>query len=448
MRRLLLLVVAPLALAAVPQAKAEGTADTAVCASEDNAAYSAQQRIAACTALIESGKNDRAPEFIAALVSRGVTYWNLDKMPLALADLNRAIALDPKNARAYRERSSIYRGNGNLDKALDDADAAVHLDPNDPQAFDNRGNVFSNNKQFDRAIDDYNQAIRLDAKYAQAWQDRGANYYFKQNYDEAIKNYDEAIRLDPGNARAFTNRGAAYKAMGRTEQAIADESDAIRLDATMPEYFDNRGLSYEDKKDYDRAIADYNEAIRLRPQANFLTNRANAYNLKGELDRAIADYDRAVALDPGFYLAYHNRAATWEQKGDLDSAIADYEQALRIDPKAGSDAKQLANLRQDRDRKDAGRSEKLLPTFKCKSANQAVEKAICSDPDLSRLDRQMDDAYKAALSKANRKAARKLRDQQRHFIAERSRSFGHTGYNLKGEMERRLTELRGIRAAN
>jgi tetratricopeptide (TPR) repeat protein len=448
MRRLLLLTIAPFAFAAMPHAKAEGAADTAVCASSDNAAYSAQQRIAACTALIEGGKNDRAPEFVAALVSRGVTYWHLDKMPLALADLNRAIALDPKNARAYRERSNIYRGNGNFDKALDDADEAVRLDPNDPQAFDNRGNVFSNNKQFDRAIEDYNEAIRLDAKYAQAWQDRGANYYFKQNYDEAIKNYDEAIRLDPSNARAFTNRGAAYKAMGRTEQAIADESDAIRLDATKPEYFDNRGLSYEDKKDYDRAIADYNEAIRLRPQANFLTNRANAYNLKGELDRAIDDYDRAVALDPGFYLAYHNRAATWQQKGDLDNAIADYEQALRIDPKAGSDAEQLAGLRQDRDRRNSVPSERLLPTFNCKSASRAAEKAICSDPDLSRLDRQMDDAYKAALAKVDRKAARGLREQQRDFIAERNRSFGRPDYNLKREMERRLTVLRGVGAAN
>ncbi|WP_181183564.1 MULTISPECIES: tetratricopeptide repeat protein [unclassified Mesorhizobium] len=448
MRRLLLLAVAPLALAAMPHAKAEGAADTAICASSDDSAYSAQQRIAACTALIEGGKNDRSPDFVAALVSRGATYWNVDKMQLALADLSRAIALDPKNARAYRERSNIYRTSGNLDKALADANEAARLDPNDPQAFANRGNVFSNDKQYDRAIADYNQAIRLDAKYAQAWQDRGATYYFKQSYDEAIRNYDEAIRLDPKNARFFTNRGAAYKAMGRTDQAIADESDAIRLDPTKPEYFDNRGLSYEDKKDYDRAIADYNEAIRLRPQANFLTNRANAYNLKGDLDRAITDYDRALALDPNFYLAYHNRAATWQQKGDADSAIADYEQALRIDPKAGSDAEQLANLRQDRDRRQSVRAERLLPTFKCKSANNAVEKAICSDPDLSRIDRRMDDVYKAALAKADRKVARGLREEQRRFIAERNRSFGRPDYNLRRDMERRLAQLVETGAGN
>ncbi|WP_051371532.1 tetratricopeptide repeat protein [Mesorhizobium loti] len=448
MRRLLLLAIAPFAFAAMPHANAEGVADTAICASSDNGGYSAEQRIAACTDLIEGSKNDRSPEFVAALVSRGATYWYVDKMPLAVADLNRAIALDPKNARAYRERSNIYRSSGSLDKALADANEAARLDPNDPQAFDNRGNVFSNSKQYDRAIDNYNEAIRLDAKYAQAWQDRGAAYYFKQNYAEAIKNYDEAIRLDPTNARFFTNRGAAYMKMGRISQAIADESDAIRLDPTSPEYFDNRGLSYEANKDYDRAIADYNEAIRLRPQANFLTNRADAYNLRGDLDRAVADYDRALALDPGFYLAYHNRAATWQQKGDLDSAISDYEQALRIDPNAGSDAEQLANLRQDRDRRDAPRSERLLPTFDCKSASRAVEKAICSDPDLSRLDRQMGDAYKAALSKVDRKAVRGLREQQRHFIAKRNRWFGRPDYHLKREMEHRLTELRGIDVGN
>ena len=100
-----------------------------------------------------------------------------------------------------------------------------------------------------------------------------------------------------------------------------------------------------------------------------------------------------------------------------------------------------------RDRRD-NVSERLLPTFDCAAARRAVEKAICSDPDLSRLDRQIDDAYKAALAKLNRKGVARLRAEQREFNAVRDKSFGRPDYQLKRELERRLLALRGMTPAN
>jgi tetratricopeptide (TPR) repeat protein len=435
-----------LAALAAPQVRAQSGANNEICAADDAGAYSPEQRVAACTALIKASE-DQPADLVIALVHRGAAYYYMNRMPAAFADFDRAIALDPKNSRAFRERSNSFRTVGRLDKALSDANEAVRLDPNDAKAFDNRGNVFNNNQQYERAIQDYDEALRLDPKFAQGWRDRGVAYYFKKDYANAIKNYDEAIRLEPTSARAFTNRGAAYKKMGRIDRAIADESEAIKLDPSIPEYFDNRGLSYEDNRDHDRALADFNEAIRIKPQANFLTNRGDVYNRKGDYDRAIADYDRAVALNPGFVLAYHNRAAAFRSKGDLERAIADYEQALRLDPKSDTAAEYLAEVRQERDRRNT-LSERLLPTFDCRTVSRAAEKAICSDPDLSRLDRQIDDAYKAALARTNHKGVARLREEQRVFLGTRNKSFGRPDYNLKREMERRLSALRGVAARN
>ena len=173
-----------------------------ICASTDEAPYSPEQRIAACGALIDTLKNQPQAQ-AAALVNRGATYWTIDKTELALADFARAIALDPHNARAFRERSNAYRGIGQLDKALADANDAVRLDPNNAQACDYRGNVFNNNQQYDRAIADYNEAIRLKPDDAQSFMDRGVAYYFKKDYQAAIGDYDQAIKLDPKKSRAF-----------------------------------------------------------------------------------------------------------------------------------------------------------------------------------------------------------------------------------------------------
>jgi tetratricopeptide (TPR) repeat protein len=255
---------------------------------------------------------------------------------------------------------------------------------------------------------------------------------------------DDAIRLDPKSASSFTDRASAYKKLGRIDQAIADDTEAIRLDPLTPEYFDNRGLSYAANGQYDRAIADYNEAIRLRPEAKFLTNRGDSYNFKGDYDRAIADYDRAIALNPGFYLAYNNRGAAYGKKGAIDRAIADYEQALRINPQFDEAAENLATARRERDQRNALNSDSLLPSFNCKSATRAAEKAICSDPDLARLDREIDAAYKAALASRSGKAGKQLRQEQRDFIVTRNKSFGNPQYNLRREMELRLAALRGL----
>jgi tetratricopeptide (TPR) repeat protein len=97
---------------------------------DDDSAFSPEQRIAACNTLIKAARN--APKEVAdALVNRGRAAWYADKMKQAFADLNRAIALDPNNARAFRERSNAYRSIGKLDRALADASEAVRLDPRD-----------------------------------------------------------------------------------------------------------------------------------------------------------------------------------------------------------------------------------------------------------------------------------------------------------------------------
>jgi uncharacterized protein len=116
---------------------------------------------------------------------------------------------------------------------------------------------------------------------------------------------------------------------------------------------------------------------------------------------------------------------------------------VRINPQFDEAAENLAAVRRQRDRRVASNSDRLLPSFDCGSARQAAEKAICSDPDLARLDREIDAAYKAAPADPNNKAVAQLRQQQRDFIAARNKSFGNPQYNLKHEMEARLAALRG-----
>src|SRR5262249_52329753 len=120
---------------------------------------------------------------------------------------------------------------------------------------------------------------------------------------------------------------------------------------------------------------------------------------------------------------------------------------LRLDPKLDTAAENLAVVRKERNNR-AALPESRDASFDCHKAKRAVEKAICTDPDLSRLDKDLDDAYRAALSRLDGKAAGRLRAEQRDFINARNRSFGRGEYNLRREMEKRLYALRGMTASN
>lgn len=69
------------------------------------------------------------------------------------------------------------------------------------------------------------------------------------------------------------------------------------------------------------------------------------------------------------------------------------------------------------------------PSFSCKGRLSFSEKTICEDPQLSELDRRMQDAYLTALSYAGTAAEeRAIERRQREWIAERDSCANNTGY--------------------
>src|SRR5262247_2482571 len=75
-------------------------------------------------------RNPGGIKLVAVLSSAmGVTRREAGDLDGALADFNRAIALDPRSAWAYFCRGSILAAMGRFDEAITDFDRAVELDP-------------------------------------------------------------------------------------------------------------------------------------------------------------------------------------------------------------------------------------------------------------------------------------------------------------------------------
>jgi tetratricopeptide (TPR) repeat protein len=412
-----------------------------VCAAHTDATPA--KLIDSCAALIDNPATPDADR-LNAMVVQAMARQNNGQTEKALDELDHVLAESPSPAHAFRARGEILRQQRQTVEALGAVNEAVRLEPDNADGYEIRANIFNNTGKYDRAIEDYNEALRLKPHFALAYADRGAAWYFKGEYQKAIADDDQAIKLDPNRAQTYTNRGAAYRKLGNIQRALDDETSAIRIDPSKPEFFDNRGLDLAGNGDYTNAIADYDQAIQIRPQANFLTDRGDAFQAMKNYDRAIADYDAALSLDPKFQRAYNNRGAARRGKGDRTRALQDYAEAVRLNPSDATAAGNYKDVSLQLERLNGLADQKSLPSFNCAVAKLQVEKAICADPSLAQLDREMNDAFLRAVANAendSHRAALNLTQAQRKFIQTRNAQFGRPGYDLRQAMAERLDQL-------
>ena len=192
------------------------------------------------------------------------------------------------------------------------------------------------------------------------------------------------------------------------------------------------------------ALVDNDRTLRA-DRIKALIARAGAYSRKDLIDRAIGDYDTALRLDPTLADIFNIRGEFWRRKGDRPRALADFGAAIKLNPDQQAARTNYKALAQELERLGALMAVAGKPSFNCKTARRAVEKAICANPELADLDREIHAMNIRVIGEARNPAeARELRREQNAFIARRDAGFGRPGYDLRKAMKERLQKLVGV----
>ena len=109
------------------------------------------------------------------------------------------------------------------------------------------------------------------------------------------------------------------------------------------------------------------------------------------IDSAIGDYDAALRLDPAQADIFNSRGELWRQKGDRRRALADFAAAIKLNPDHPAAKANHKSLAQELERPGAQMAVAGKPSFNCATAKRQVEKAICANPELADLDREIND---------------------------------------------------------
>lgn len=154
------------------------------------------EKIAACTALIESGRL-KPDDLAQAYFYRGGAHFSQSALDLAIEDFDRGLGVQPDSAEGFVGRGIVYVFKHDFDRAILDFGQAIRLKPDDPVAFINRGRTYAAKGDYVSAIRDYDQAIRLKPEDAEAYLRRSYAHAGAGDYERAAQDYEQMKRLKP-----------------------------------------------------------------------------------------------------------------------------------------------------------------------------------------------------------------------------------------------------------
>jgi tetratricopeptide (TPR) repeat protein len=178
-----------------------------------------------------------------------------------------------------------------------------------------------------------------------------------------------------------------------------------------------------------------------------LIARAGVFSRGDQVDRAIADYDGVLRFDATRADIYNARGELWRKKGDRPRALADFGTAIKLNPDQQAAKANHKSLAQELERLGALMAVAGKPSFNCATARRPVEKAICANPELANLDREINAVNTKVVRDATAVspgAARMRQREQADFLAGRNASFGRADYDLQKAMRERLDRLLAV----
>ena len=136
--------------------------------------------------------------------------------------VSRALALDANYALSHHIKGQLLRAGRRFDDAIAEYERALALDPNLPTAVASLGDTYLSLGQYEKAIDFYDKATRLSPRDQDLffWHtNKGFAYFALQQDDQAIEWARRAIAINPSFALAHGVLAAALALTGKEAEA-------------------------------------------------------------------------------------------------------------------------------------------------------------------------------------------------------------------------------------
>ncbi|GHH76271.1 hypothetical protein GCM10018793_21510 [Streptomyces sulfonofaciens] len=288
--------------------------------------------IAALTALIMHAALDTGARSLAYTL-RGRDHRNAERYAEALADYDRALALDPRGFRACYGRGRTHHLEGRSEEAVADYGRAIELKADDIWSHAYRGSIRHFQNRHAEALADFDRALEIHPDHAWVLTSRGLTHQAMARHEAALADYDRALAIAPASSWTLTSRGELHRLNGRYEAALADFDRAVEIKPDSTWTLVNRALTHQATARHDDALADYDRAVAADPGSVWARiNRGLLHEHAQRYDLALADFDHALGINPTSVWALVNRGIVHQYTGRYDLALADFDRAVELEP--------------------------------------------------------------------------------------------------------------------
>jgi tetratricopeptide (TPR) repeat protein len=289
-----------------------------------------------------------------------------------------ALALDNSLPGAHSFLSLVYGQKQQYDQAIAEGERAIALDPNNAWSFAMQAEALNLAGRPEEALRSVEQAMRLNPHYL-AWYLIAAGWAYNSTgrYAEAITALKTSLLRNPNFLVAYLHLAISYLAQwasqlssgtGTLEQALAAAQRVIALNDSFPAGHTVLGAVYLGQKQYELGIAEMERAIALDPNSangyavlaevlgwmgrseealqtveqalrrkpvtvdEHLASIGAAYYLAGKPEEAIAPLKQYLSRYPNILLAHLGLAAAYGKLGREAEARAEAAEVLRLNP--------------------------------------------------------------------------------------------------------------------
>ena len=247
-------------------------------------------------------------------------YQDAQRIPDAIREYERALALKPDIHAAYSNLAAIYLDQRQLDKGEEMLLKVTSLSPKFTEGFINLAVLYLRKQETEKALAAINRALELTPDSFAGHYNKGEVLTQKGDYKTALESYKRSVHLRPDldsfkltlgsayarasdpvaaekvfneltnspfAAEAYRNLGLLYNNADRPDQALEHFQQAARLKQVFPDLHHDMGIVYLRKQMFDRAIEEFRMVLEQQPDHGPATlNIAAAYQMKGETQTA------------------------------------------------------------------------------------------------------------------------------------------------------------------
>ncbi len=256
----------------------------------------------------------------------GRMYHNQADFPQSIDLMEKAVAIDPDFAMAYRSMGISYSNMGYRSKFREYLEKAVALGNriSDREKYLIQGDLYRTlEKTYDKGIEAYSKLLDLYPEDMVGNNNLAIVFRGLEEWDKAIERYEVLIQAKVENV--WPNQGIAriYMAKGLYDKAKEVLEDYLNNFSDNAVIHNRLAFIYLCQRKYDLALSEVDKALRLAPTFyESAINKGDIYLYKGDLIKAELEYQKFLELDGqrGEYIRREKLACLCLLRGEVDRA--------------------------------------------------------------------------------------------------------------------------------